>query len=84
MSINGTQRVGAEKGAIEFQNYFIQIPVPFKIYADFECNLESTEVWKKVLTLKNIMPMFLVVLLRKLFLLMIDLINRVLFIDVKL
>ena len=22
-----------------FENYFKQIPVPFKIYADFECNL---------------------------------------------
>ena len=33
-------------GAIEFENYFKQIPVPFKIYADFECNLESVEVYE--------------------------------------
>ena len=32
-----------EKGTIEFQNYFKQISVPFKIYADFECNLKSVE-----------------------------------------
>ena len=46
MSINGVQSVGVEQGTTEFQNYFKQIPVPFKIYADFECNLESTEVYE--------------------------------------
>ena len=30
-------------GTIEFKNYFTQIPVPFKIYVDFECNLKSVE-----------------------------------------
>ena len=35
-----------QKGTIEFQNYFKQIPVPFKIHHDFECNLESTEIYK--------------------------------------
>ena len=30
-----------EKGIIEFENHFKQIPVPLKIYADFECNLRS-------------------------------------------
>ena len=35
--------VKLEKGTIEFQNYFKQIPVPFKIYADFECNLKSVK-----------------------------------------
>ena len=39
LSINGKQSVKLEKGIIEFENYFKQIPVPFKIYADFECNL---------------------------------------------
>ena len=33
-SINGTQSVRLEKGAIEFKNYFKQIPVPFKIYVE--------------------------------------------------
>ena len=31
---------------IEFENYFKQIPVPFKIYADFECNLKSVESYE--------------------------------------
>ena len=43
LSINGKQSVQLEEGIIEFQNYFKQIPVPFKIYADFECNLKSVE-----------------------------------------
>ena len=46
VSINGGQSVRLEKGAIEFKNYFKQIPVPFKIYADFECNLKSVESYE--------------------------------------
>ena len=46
LSINGTQSVRLEKETIEFRNYFKQIPVPFKIYADFECNLESVECYE--------------------------------------
>ena len=46
MSINGKQSAILEKGIIEFENYFKQIPVPFKIYADFECNLESVESYE--------------------------------------
>ena len=38
LSINGKQSVKLEKGITEFENYSTQIPVPFKIYADFECN----------------------------------------------
>ena len=37
--INAGQSVKLEKGTIEFKKYFKQIPVPFKIYADFKCNL---------------------------------------------
>ena len=37
--IHGKQSLKLEKGTIEFENYFKQIPVPFKMYADFECNL---------------------------------------------
>ena len=36
LSINGKQSVKLEKGIIEFKNYFKQMPVPFKIYADFQ------------------------------------------------
>ena len=43
LSINGKQSVKLEKGIIEFENYFKQIPVPFKIYADFECNLKKVK-----------------------------------------
>ena len=46
LSINGAQSVRLEKGTIEFKNYFKQIPVPFKIYADFACNLESIESYE--------------------------------------
>ena len=41
LSINGKQSVKLEKGIINFGNYFKQIPVPFNIYADFECNLSG-------------------------------------------
>ena len=43
LSINGKQSVKIEKGMIKFENYFKQIPVPYKIYADFECNLKSVK-----------------------------------------
>ena len=42
-SINGKQSVKLEKEIIKFENYFKQIPVPFKIYVDFECNLRVLE-----------------------------------------
>ena len=46
LSINGAQSVRLEKGAIGFKNYFKQILAPFKIYADFECNLKSVESYE--------------------------------------
>ena len=82
LSINGMQSVKVEEGTTEFENYFKQMPVPFKIYADFECNLESAEIYEGSYS-KNIMIMFLVVLLTKLFVLMIDLVNQLLFLEVK-
>ena len=42
-AFTGAQSVKFEKGTIEFKNYFKQIPVAFKIYADFECYLESVD-----------------------------------------
>ena len=50
--INGKQSVKLEKGTIEFENYFKQIPVPFKIYADFECNLRGVESYEGSYTKK--------------------------------
>ena len=82
MSINGKQSVKLEKRIIEFENHFKQIPVPFKIYADFECNLRGVESYEGSYT-KNIKITFLVVLLIKLFVLMIDLLSQLLFIEVK-
>ena len=46
LSINGAQSVTLEEGAIGFKNHFKQIPVSFKINADFECNLKSVESYE--------------------------------------
>ena len=52
LSINGKQSLKLEKGIIEFENYFKQIPVPFKIYADLECNLRGVECYEGSYTKK--------------------------------
>ena len=70
LSINGAQSVRLEIGTTEFKNYFTQILVPFKIYADFECNLG------RVILKKNIKIMFLVVLHTNLFVLMMNLLSQ--------
>ena len=41
--INGKQSVKLKGGSISFKNYFKQLPVPFKIYADFECLLKGVK-----------------------------------------
>ena len=38
LSINGMQSVDVEEGIIKSENYSKQLSVPFKIYADFECD----------------------------------------------
>ena len=43
LNINGAKSGRLEKGTIEFKNYFKQIPVPFKTYADFKCHLKTVE-----------------------------------------
>ena len=82
LSINGKQSVKLEKGIIKFENYFKQIPVPFKIYADFECNLKIVESYEGSYS-KNIKITFLVVLLTSLFVLIIKLVSRLLLLEVK-
>ena len=82
LSINGAQSVKLEKGTIEFKNYFKEMPAPFKIYADFQCNLKVIETYEDLYT-KNIKITFLVVLLAKLFVLMIALVSELLFLRVK-
>ena len=74
--------VRLEKGTIRFGNAFKQIPLSFKIYANFECTLKVFKVMK-VLIQKSIKIIFLVVLLINLFVLMINLVNRLLFSEVK-
>ena len=46
LRINGKQSVRLEKGTIAFKKYFKQLPVPFKICADLECDLESVETYE--------------------------------------
>ena len=72
LSINGAQSVSLEKGTTELKNYLKQIPVPFKIYADFGCNLKRFESYKGFYS-KSIKITFLVVLLTNLLVLMINL-----------
>ena len=43
LMINGGQNVKLEKEFIEFKNFNKQIPVPIKIYADFECLLKCID-----------------------------------------
>ena len=41
--INGKQNVKLKSRSISFKNYFKQLPVPFKVYADFECILKGVK-----------------------------------------
>ena len=40
LKINGNQSVKLRSVSIKFKNYFKQLAVPFKIYADFEYNVK--------------------------------------------
>ena len=76
--IKGKQCVKLKRGTIKFKNYFKQLPVPFKNYADFECILKVillSEI-QIVHTQENIKIMFLAVLLIKLFVLTINLVKN--------
>ena len=46
LSVSGAQSLRLGKGIIEFKNYCKQIHCPFKIYCDFECNLEGVEIYE--------------------------------------
>ena len=82
LSINGKQSVKLEEGTTDFENYFEQIPVPFKIYTDFKCNLKGTESYEGSYS-QNIKITFLVVLVTTLFALMVGLLSQLLFLEVK-
>ena len=82
LSINGARSVRFEKGTVQFKNYFKQISVPFKIYADFECNLNSVQSYEGSYQ-KSTKIMFLVVLLTNLLVLIINLPSQQLFLEAK-
>ena len=52
LSINGKQSIKLGEEIIKFENYFKQKSVPFKVYADFECNLRSVECYEGSYTKK--------------------------------
>ena len=81
LRINSAQLVRLEKGIIEFKNYFKQIPVPWKLFADFEYNLQSVESYEGSYS-KSINTTFLAVLVTNLFVLMMNLSNRLLLLEV--
>ena len=43
MKISGKQTVKLKSGSIKSKNNFKQLAVPFKIYADFECNVKRVK-----------------------------------------
>ena len=81
--INGKQTAKLKTGSISFKNYFKQIPVPFKIYADFKCLLRRVKVGiKKIVhTQKNNKIMLLADFLTKLFVLIINSVKKLFFPD---
>ena len=47
LEINSKESVKLESGSIKFKNYFKQIAVPFKIFADVGCNSEKNHINNK-------------------------------------
>ena len=43
LEINGKQVIKSKGGKIKFRNYSEQLVAPFKIYADFECNVKGVK-----------------------------------------
>ena len=82
LRIYGEQAVKLEGDFIEFENYLKQIPVPFKVCADFECVLKVLKAMK-VFTQKTVKITFHAVFLKSLFVLIINLVNQLLFIEVE-
>ena len=78
LSINGTQSVRLEKGTVEINNLFKQM----LIYSDFKFVLKSVKSYEGSCK-KNIKITFLVVLLKNLFVLMVNLAYQLFFTEVK-
>ena len=89
--INKGQNVKLAKGFIEFKNFNRQIPVPFKIYADFERLLKGVDCgignacfsYEGISFKKNIKTIFHVVLLIKWCVLIINIFKKFVCIDKK-
>ena len=81
--INGAQDVKLKSASIKLMNKYKQIAAPFKICVDTEYNLEKKIILLIETKLKNIKIIFLVVLLMKLHVLIINLINKLLFTENK-
>ena len=81
LRINGAQSVRLGKATIEFKNYCRQIHCSFKIYCDFACNLGGVEIYERFYSSKyhNHIPCSFAYKIA----LMIDLVNRLLFLGVK-
>ena len=82
LSIDGAQSVRLEKRKIEFNNYFKQIPVPFRFYADFECILKSVESYEGFFS-KKYQDHILCSFASKLVCVDDNLLSRLLFLEVK-
>ena len=84
--MNGKQSIKLKSSSIRFKNCSKQIPVPFKIYADFECILKkvdcdiiecnSIERNSNISYTKNIKIIFLAVFLIKLIVLTINSVKK--------
>ena len=81
LGINGKQSVKLEEEIIEFENYFKQIPVSFKICADSESNLRGVES-NEGCYIKKYQDHIPLNLLTKLFVLMIGSLSQLLLIEV--
>ena len=83
--INGKQSLKLKRGSISFKNYFKQLPVPFKIYADFECILKGFKSSDKIMahTQQKINIILLAVLFIKLHVLIMNLARKLFFTEKK-
>ena len=81
LKIYRKQAVRLEKGTIKFRNDFKQVLVPFKIYCNCECILNSAESYEGSCS-KNIKIIFVVVLLANLFMLIINLVSQLIVITI--
>ena len=43
LEINGKQTVKLRNGSMKFKNHFKKLPVSFKIYTNFECNVKRVK-----------------------------------------